>query len=208
MNITGSPGYKHFFADKHLQVAYLNVPKCACTTIKVMVCDLEGVSIPRAEDYLPFRQTPADVVKAGSFRFTFVREPIGRFLSFYKDKILRWDRNIGPALERNGFRKDMGLDDVITIIEATAPAMLEPHIRPMTQIVFDEHGNSQVDYVGKLESFPNDIAPIARLLGKAPLANKSQTLNRSDPALKLTLNEQQRIRLRRIYEADLEAFKY
>lgn len=205
MNIKGSGKYKHFFVDRDNRVAYLNIPKCGCTTIKAVVCGFEGGENPTKLDYEPYRRTVKEIEDAKIYRFTFVRNPVSRFMSFYNDKIVRWDKNIASALNENGFYYGMSLDEAIEVVERVNPEMLEPHARPMTKIVFNQHGTCVVDFVGRLERFAEDFLQITNRIGIEQYIEKR---NQSKLSASIGLSANHLSRLIRVYEDDIDAFGY
>src|SRR5215472_12800737 len=85
-----------------LRTCHVVNPKVACSSIQVALT--EAATGRPVEGYrhnhpavLAFRRTRFAEVPAEYFCFTFVRHPIGRVVSFYKDKFLR------PKLEGRGF---------------------------------------------------------------------------------------------------------
>ncbi|MCB1686975.1 MAG: sulfotransferase family 2 domain-containing protein [Halioglobus sp.] len=207
--IKGSKDYKHYFSNKERTVAYLNLPKCGCSSIKTYLAsfpdgsseDIHSKSY-RDKFYLPAHQ----VQNTSVFTFTFVRSPQSRFLSFYKDKILRWDKNISVTMNKNGFSEAMSIDQTIDVLFSNQPEVLEPHIRPMSLIIYDQEGYQYAEYIGKLETFRQDITVIEKRT-KVPFRIEDKNVS-SKAANYAQLTELQEKRIREFFDQDYQAFGY
>lgn len=89
--------YPLVFEMVDLSLVYVNSPRCACTSTKIMLADLMGVEKDWAEDsvhqtfangYLPGLKRHRDISKVNDsyHKFTVVRNPFGRVVSFYVGK--------------------------------------------------------------------------------------------------------------------------
>lgn len=158
---------------------YVEVPKTGCTTVKKMLqlaeydgdetrlvknihdrvaspllCPLDNIDVfeeaLRSEAYLVF---------------TFVRNPYARTLSAYLDKIVKnqWERNRRlPAL---GFAPDaeVSLEEFLGAICRDDPIDSDIHWAPQTMLL--GLPDRAYDYVGRFESFGQDLRKVAARLG-------------------------------------------
>jgi hypothetical protein len=152
---------------KHL--AYLEIPKCACTSLKRAIASLildevaPGVKI--------HHQFPARYVlnhpgidRSSYFTFTFVRDPVERFFSFYRGKVLDgWDNFIAPALERVGIDRAMGISDVTAALRSHDPMTWERHVRPQHLFLLSDEGELMVDFIGRFERLERDWSRLSAM---------------------------------------------
>lgn len=166
-------------------LAYLNLPKAACTSILLALSKMrteEGFAPPQhpsdgsshpihgfqpASDHLAyfFARWPHDwpPLPASLVRFSFVRNPFDRLLSFYKSKIEQGQSPV-DFYRRFAIKPGCSFADCVTRLVAIDPAELEHHAAPQSLILCD--GNEmRVDFVGKVEQFAADWRVIQRLSG-------------------------------------------
>jgi Sulfotransferase family len=146
--------------EKHL--AYLEIPKCACTSLKRAIASLildevaPGVKIHHEFPASYVLNNPG-IDRSKYFTFTFVRDPVERFFSFYRDKVLDgWDKFIAPALGQVGIDRAMGLNEVIDALRSHDPATWERHVRPQRLFLLSDEGQLMVDFIGRFERFERD----------------------------------------------------
>lgn len=79
------------YISRRLGIEYLEIPKAACSSIKQAMLYTDGISITHRDlDYIEYwRYGPDRKPPPVSLRFTFVRNPLTRFISFYRNKIRR-----------------------------------------------------------------------------------------------------------------------
>lgn len=98
------------------------------------------------------------------FSFSFVRHPIDRLFSCYKNKIKRPnipDKKTGIDIafrEYNSmFYRDMNFKDFLKAIIPLEPCQQNAHFRCQHQFLCDENENIIVDFIGKFENLKNDF---------------------------------------------------
>lgn len=217
--------------DEDLKVGYIPIPKVANTSIlNAMLCwKGEDVLASRIEkinksgrDIVVPLDSPARVHfyqqelfdltfrKTSNcndyFIFSCVRHPVGRFISFYRDKILRWDPNIEDKLTKLGFYHRMSVDECIRVLIACEPSELEQHLRPMVCFLY-HNGKLLPDFVFKVENMSEGWDFISKFI------NKSSTLeseNSSDQqgVEKVELTEHQVQQIKNYYDLDMKVFDY
>src|SRR5437868_4340789 len=83
-----------FWVSDTLKTCYIVNPKAACSSIQVALTEaVTGRKVQQFEHNHPvvssFRRTSFRSVPVNYFCFTFVRHPVHRLISFYKDKFLK-----------------------------------------------------------------------------------------------------------------------
>lgn len=144
-----------YIYSKELNLAYIDLPKCACTSIKLAMAQYKDPSVKRIGirdriyelcDDLSFCELPTN-----AFKFTFVRNPTERFISFYKDKVFTKNCKVTTDLS---ITFEMNINDVIDIIIKHDPKSHDSHLKPQSLFLFND-GKLMVDFIGRLEQMEN-----------------------------------------------------
>lgn len=90
----GGEGFGQFYCNKEFKIAFLAIRKCATNSLAAWIARLKTEDV-RTPMWSPENQkhnfdlvTPTDAVIADFFKFTAVRHPFARFLSFYNNWIV------------------------------------------------------------------------------------------------------------------------
>jgi hypothetical protein len=201
------------FSDKY-KYCYVNIPKCACSSIKRSLWAHEDMAYRDEDlhniDASPFAFVPT--VKPEKYLFfTFVRNPTYRILSFYLDKIVRKkDKFIYPCfLQTYKLRdKSFSFREILDVLGDVDPIEMESHWAPQTSIM--NLDNVRYDLIGRLETFESDWARICQSIGledasiltHAPHAQHAQ--ERSTPHL----DERTLAKIYDVFKADFESLCY
>ena len=107
-----APDGVQYFLGPPKDVAYLEIKKSGCTSMKHFVAGLSLREVPeksKIHGRFPRRliRHRGDFNRARYFTFTFVRHPVDRFFSFYRGKVLRRDRHIEARLNACGIECGM-----------------------------------------------------------------------------------------------------
>jgi len=151
------------FCSKSGLYCYVNLAKCACSTIKASLWDLEyslgkyPEKAPRDAQYVhKIENTPYvnSIAANGNinpvcFTFTLVRNPYTRALSAYLDRIVR---KVDPRFSVQG---DVTFEEFLCMISKDDPIDLDPHYRPQSLLSFV--GFLNYDFIGKVENLSNDL---------------------------------------------------
>jgi hypothetical protein len=169
-------------------LAYFDLPKGGCSTIKSIFQELERNEIWSEEENTDLEKihikelspllSPSDIGFGKFFRmmernkifcFTFSRNPFSRVLSGYLDKILgHEEEKIGilHILGRNYLEigQHITFDEYISALFKLRhdPIKLNCHWRPMTLQLFADI--VQFDFVGRIENFEEDIYELGQRL--------------------------------------------
>ena len=208
-----------FILARRQRLAYLQVPKVACTSMRAALCRLNHPELSESQlvERGAFARHPewSDVVEANDpvvarcFRFTFVRHPLDRFASFYRSKIgKRTDEQIKPHFRKIGLRAGMTPEEVFECVERVERGALDPHIAPQSYFVFagDE---SRVQWIGRLERMEEGLAELAEKSGallNVPHLNVTRGAEAGRP--RDILRAALRQRLADFYADDLARFAY
>ena len=174
-----------YFCTTNHKLAYLQIPKAGCTSIKNSLLalqnpehaktlndgDMSEASLRKlvisAHDLttLELDVFPRHALPAGYFRFTFVRNPYARFISFWRDKLIqKWTNPITEKFMKMGIRQDMPHLEIIDRIFAIPLGQLDKHVLPQHHFVYGPEGQSYVDSAGHLESFDDGWASLCQRL--------------------------------------------
>ncbi len=201
--------FGHYYCLDNLSLAYIRIPKCACTTIErwmashhanyVLNPNYTTHSRSANEHYFDNIATDVDP-KEGYFRFTFVRHPEDRFLSFFNEKLAgkKKEEPLLKRLEQFGLYHGMSkLECLELLADQPETYNFNPHFAP--QYHFLLRGDElRVDFIGRLESFKRDskiLQQVSRSDKEFPIANKGATT-------KSNLTKRERRILNHIYEKD------
>lgn len=179
----------HLFPLPDLGLFYVKNPKAGCSTIVLWLDRLHTGDhaflpdnihtdhrLPRPRDV--GWDTMAAMLGGDAFRFSFVRDPLRRFESAYRDKVTvagRWRDEVRETLGRSGEPDgEVTFEEFLTAVEQQDPVtQMDPHWRP--QHVNLMHPVLQYDHIGHLETIDADLARIRELLGlpDVPLAARN-----------------------------------
>jgi Sulfotransferase family len=171
----------HVHALPEHGLVYIKNPKAGCSTVLVWLSRLHSGQ----DDYSPknvhaehLLPRPADLgwpcisqmLGGEAYRFTFVRDPLRRLESAYRDKIVRarssqWRDKIRGSLGLPpGTDGPLSFEQFLAGLEQQDPVTeMDPHWRP--QHVNLMHPLIEYDRIGKLETFDADLAKIREEAG-------------------------------------------
>jgi len=205
---------------------YVETPKVACTTIKRVLQSAElgpdgSGALPEdvhdraTSPLLSPGHDPCGFVSAltdtQGFCFGFVRNPYGRTLSCWLDKM------VANAAERERLAPMLGLDpDAPPSLEAFLAAIADqpeaerdPHWATQTHLL-NPHG-IRYAFIGRFEHFRLDFSCVCAHLGiEAHAGDLPATWHATDASAKIRshVGEREAMLIRRIYEADFRNFGY
>lgn len=177
------------------QLIYFPVPKAACTSIKLMIAQWEGLEVGAEVHNVAFETVRAAAVhRLPGFRsFTVVRNPWDRLWSCYKDKIVgaadRFGR-VHPGFERYNrilrrpvFFVDMTFDAFVRVVAQIPDFLADEHFRSQIEMASGPFGRFVVDRWFDLERLEDldDLVPpsIPRPLD-LPKVNQTTALDYRD----------------------------
>lgn len=214
-----------FIIPKCGGIAYLNIPKSACSSILHFLSHMRAtgdyfpaeIMLDDGSDPIHGFYPPYTHMEHFSLRwpvvypplpesfltFTFVRNPYARMYSFYTSKI-QLGQAPGKYYEKFGIKKGCSFEKCVNILTSIDPQDLEHHAIPQS-ILLINNDKLLVDYVGKLENIEEDWIVIQQLFGTQKALGKANQTRHSSQAV-YTPELQQRVY--DYYRNDFELFGY
>ena len=187
-----------YLVAAHAKLAYVRIPKAACSTIRSVLMFYNDPQLyaekieyfagsnyefHHAENVVEeTTEPPADCL-----RFTVVRHPYDRFLSYYHnlmkdlaesevsaEKLAETNERLGGF----GFRIGMTFNDYCEAVFSRPHRIQNPHVRRQVDIILGG-GTFAVDFIGRLETFNTDMERLAGMCGQEspPLRNLNKSSN-------------------------------
>jgi hypothetical protein len=215
---------------------YINVPKCASTSLKMILSSLvgrrgasfdqlhkriySGLRSPFQIGVSAFHRLATD---SATLRFSFVRNPYGRLVSAWADKFqdrylvagdsfidtyLVHRRAIDPSLPR-GEHRMLTFADFVTYATAKASLRLDAHWGLQDDIL--NMPCLALDFIGRVETFTRDIVRVLDHVRAVQLLRQAALMPlRASPHRSWPLYYTQDLadRLYRAYERDFDRFNY
>jgi len=210
---------------------YVETPKVACSTIKVALQRISGLPLPKNLMSIHYRNPKnlfvhnifhyeAEITKILSsnnvFKFCFVRNPVSRLESAFKDKILN---SRGSFWEK--YRRDIRDMFSLSLNDEIDFECFVSYVKSLDDDKRDIHWRSQYsllrpdiipyDFIGKQENFAESFAyALGRIGVSEPFSYLDMKVN-SSPNIQKNKNdvaEQLKDEIREIYAKDVEVFGY
>lgn len=175
-----------FVFDK---IAFLMVPKCACTSIKMAFAArlrpdifgnpsnalaVHGLDAPHGGRFVRWEQR-SSIRAELQHSFCVLRDPVARFESFYRDKILgaRMANATGlhSDIARAGFDPRMSLAECVRHLVAIPPQLWDQHIVPQYLFLHRAVGTKRAPmakFVLKFESLGEEWGRLSSLVPDLP----------------------------------------
>jgi hypothetical protein len=163
---------------------YQPITKCACTTIKTILLEFEGLAVDENEwrrhqkkfnkfpgtDHLS-DQKQFDIFegRTNTFKFVIIRNPYTRLASVYNDKILlnkpHWVNLIrkSAATQGVGLSDTISFEEFVTVVSRQSLEEMDPHWRP--QYYEGRFGTIKYDFVGRVEMMPDSLTYVLERIG-------------------------------------------
>ncbi|MGL1832507.1 sulfotransferase family 2 domain-containing protein [Rhodocyclaceae bacterium SMB388] len=142
------------------------------------------------------------------FVFTFVRNPLTRLHSCYRDKVVNAaERREKCTLSPYGIQFGMSFDEFAMRIAEIPDARADQHFRSQHSFVASG-GALLVDYVGKIEQFEEDWLPLKVRFGLPPPARSRRVSGEPLAVPDLPLSRAAAEQAVRRYAEDIEIFGY
>jgi predicted O-methyltransferase YrrM len=214
---------------------YQSIPKCACTTIKTILLEFEGLPVDENEwkrhdktknrfpglGHLSLAQQE-DVYqgRTDTFKFVIVRDPYTRMASAYLDKIKMVGKKRAPywtdlirdaaAEQEVAVSDEITFEEFVRVVSAQKVESMDSHWRP--QYFEGRFGYIKYDYIGHLEMLPLDLTYILERIG-APahlkqMAMKPQNVTGAQIDLWDEVSPEVRSAYLKTFAIDFETLRY
>lgn len=200
--------------------SYYPVPKCACTSLKLLAFKIEngfdfrGFRVNGVEKHvhsfyvsLPFERSKK-MERPDHFRFTVVRDPIDRMISAYSNRVLHHNELSEARIRFGGGDADlMPRPDISTFIDnleryRAADESIRHHTDPLTAFI-----GHDADYFDKIYA-QRELAELVKWLAeRTGAAQELEHAQRGSKDIKRSdLTEEQIHRLKDFYADDYRVF--
>ena len=150
------------------------------------------------------------MVDGEAFRFSFVRDPVTRFESAYRTKILQQRPQRRQVLEILGRAGDaeaeVAFEDFLWAVEQQEPMHMDLHWRPQHLNLM--HPLFTFDMLGRVERFDQDVEEITRRLNLPGPPRRSRNVKRKGRPSAYEGRPDLVERVRALYARDLELYGY
>lgn len=204
---------------------FVHIPKCAGTSIEAALDMHGGIASIGIEPYLNQMENSDTLFGAGAqhytikdiqqrlepdvfqgyFKFSFVRNPWDRFVSYVAWKAdesgkLKWIRNAEPTLAE--------FYNVLwrLLCDRAFGRSVHPHLVPQIDYIFDSNGKLGVDFVGRVENLEVDWKEVCNRIGvDAPLEKRMKSNHKPYTDY---YNPITRLLIWLVYRRDIKQFGY
>lgn len=157
-----------------LKLAYISIPKVASSSTRRMMNKRQGQAKPGPDPARRSLSIPQlRRLREDYFLFSFVRNPLTRLYSCYRDKVVNAEmRHKRCTLSPYRIHFGMTFDDFVRRVVQIPDKSADQHFRSLSSFLV-HNGELLVDYVGKLENIADDWEVISTRFGLSlPPRNK------------------------------------
>lgn len=201
--------FKHFYKNKYLISPFAKQRYGLCYNYKYRCLWFRTPKVgSRTINEHFLENTPADQYIYSSavaycredfkdwFKFGFVREPVDRLVSCWKDKVVNQNFFKFSSSEHEKMKV---FENFLSWVETLDIDGAEEHLRSQHMLI--DHEN--IDFLGRLENFDNDLKTLAEKIGM-PVKEVHQKNTSGKKPVELT--EDTVYRIKKIYRRDYELF--
>ncbi len=163
-----------------LRAGYIPIPKVASSSLRLLICQRQARHLhpelleqsPRAlqkevERRIRISRGPAGTRRLGEryFLFAFVRNPLTRLYSCYRDKVVKAaEQGKEFSLAPWGVEPGMSFDWFVRHIARIPDSRSEQHFRSQ-HLLLRQGGHWMVDYLGRFENLDDDWQELSARIG-------------------------------------------
>jgi hypothetical protein len=204
------------------RLVYVKNPKAASSTVMLWLDRLHtgdyafDTEKAHADNHLPTADAigwdvVSDMLRGSAYRFTFVREPLGRFESAYHNKVARlgrWRMKVQSLLDLPRDQDAaVSFEQFLTAVEQQDPLEMDLHWRPQHLNLM--HPLVTYDLVGHVETFDRDIATIHREVELPEVVLESRNVSTSKPEASVYDGRPDLVRrVKEFFREDFEIYGY
>lgn len=160
-------------------VVFIEIPKVACTSIKVALARLLGIRLEGGNPHetqfpsVAYELSDNGPLYPGRFSFAFVRNPWDRLVSCYRDKILLAVKGYTSSTIRPGianclarfdeFRPGMSFPAFVDAVVSIPDERADDHFRSQYTFITNRSSTVAIDFVGRFEALAADLARVQQL---------------------------------------------
>ena len=211
---------------------YQPIPKCACTTIKTLLLEFEGLPLDedvwrrhqKKHNNFPgtahlSEQEQLDIFegRTDTFKFVVVRNPYARLASVYCDKVLMkpdsyWSKLLTTAAAEQGMALSdtISFEEFVQIVSRQTMHDMDPHWRP--QYYEGRFQTIAFDFIARMEMMPSDLVyALERIGAPDPIierANEKYNVTGSDLNLWGAVSPEVRKLFLNAYAVDFDLLQY
>jgi hypothetical protein len=205
---------------------YVEVPKVACTSLKVALAGLLGIDLASSggnphEGSFPSAAPSEDAhgpLFPNLFAFAFVRNPWDRLVSCYRDKIggvvdgfTRFTIRPGVAdclAGFDAFTADMSFGEFVTAVASIPDEEADAHFRSQYTFVANAAGELAIDFVGQFETLLYDLQRVRERVGLPDVNLPRLQVAPGRVNYPVYYSTSSRRAVARRFQEDIELFKY
>lgn len=178
---TNEPGQDDAVLLATYGAVYVEVPKVACSSIKIVLAEALGIELGTEGNphQVTFPAPPARrdgaALYPGLFSFAFVRNPWDRLVSCFRDKILGETSDFTGIHPVRGvayclahfpvFQPRMTFERFVTAVATIPDEEADVHFRSQHRFLTNGSGEIAIDFVGRFETLSRDFDLVSRKLG-------------------------------------------
>ena len=214
-----------FWQLDSLKLVYVPVPKVASSSIREVlrvrkIAEIQAAGSAasmnpselkrQAEEQLKRSLPPAKVAQMGSdyYRFSFVRNPLTRLYSCYRDKVVNAQQYRDRCtLSPYGIHFGISFEDFIERVAEIPDKYSDQHFRSQSAVLLYK-GELLVDYLGKLEQFAEDWEVLSTRFGLDVPPRTKRVSGVAVPLHELPLTRHGLEVVMKRFEPDLDLFGY
>lgn len=207
------------------KIIYIDMPKTMSTSLKYFCADLLYPDRDRTISVhtVKFPKVPKNEIKLYNdyFKFCFVRNPWGKLVSLYFDKIQNKSSEnntfftIRPGVANclakfMCFKAGMSFESFVRAVNNVSDQEASKHFQSQHKLITDSADNLIVDFIGRFENLKEDFAKVIKRAG-IPSAtlhhlNKNNNIGKKD--FRSYYNEETKRIVAERYKVDIETFGY
>ena len=176
------------------RLVWFRVAKVGSTTIRHALLDA-GVTLDLEQHFginVPWLLTP------GYLRAAFVRHPTERFVSGWRQKVLRWNY---LQLSDELYEQSQDLAGFLDWFEQQDITTCDPHFRLQSSLI----PRHKIHFLGRMETFNEDVDRMFELIGSKRVEDHHRNKANPNPP---EISDANKRRIDRLYERDFKRFGY
>jgi hypothetical protein len=226
---------EHVYYSARGGYLYQAIPKCACTTIKTALIELEGLPVdpnpakrhkkrhnhfPGTEALTSEQELAVLSGETDTFNFVVVRDPYSRMASSYTDKIRdaydrgghHWISMIEESAKKYGIplSERVTFPEFVQVVNRQTLDEMDPHWRP--QYHEGKFSSIKFDFIGRMEMISTDFAYVLEQIGAPPevmhKAIQPHNVTGSSLSIWSLVSAEVRREFLRVFEIDFDTLRY